>query len=61
MEPVEQSEHHVLVERIKSARAALRLAADLDTRNSLLDELGTATKELADLVLRHKGPLKSLD
>jgi hypothetical protein len=48
-----------LVERNKFIRASLHLATDPDTRNDLLDELGTATRELAELILRKEGRLRS--
>lgn len=51
--------HKALVERIKSIRASLHLSNDHDTRNKLLDELGAATRELAEVILHKDGRLKS--
>lgn len=48
-----------LVQRIKSARAALQTEADPEKRNTLLDQLGAATLELTELVLQKEGGLKS--
>ncbi|GEM_PF-3200373 len=48
-----------LVQRITAARAALRTAIDPETRNTLLDELGTATRQLAELIVQEEGSLKS--
>jgi len=59
MQPAPSPNYDVLVERIKSVRAALLVATDPTARNALLDELGAATKELAELVLLKKGRLKS--
>lgn len=51
--------HTALVQRITAARAALHSAVDPGTREILLDELGAATRELAELVLQKEGRLKS--
>ena len=59
MQPAISPAHNTLVERINSIRASLRLATDPDTRSALLDELGAATLELAELILQKKGRLKS--
>ena len=47
--------YSALVERIKFLRASLHLASDPDTRNKLLEELGAATKELAQIILEREG------
>lgn len=47
-----------LMQRMTAARAALH-AATPETRNALLDELGAATRELAELILEKEGRLKS--
>ncbi len=47
-----------LIQRIQSARAALKNATDLDTRNALLNELDAATRELTALILEKEGRLK---
>lgn len=54
-----KANYHDLVERIKSARAALHDATDPERHTAILDELGAATRELADLILRQEGRLKS--
>jgi hypothetical protein len=51
--------HGDLVRRIQSARAALHITTDPDKRNVLLEELGAATRELAELILEKEGRLKS--
>lgn len=48
-----------LVKRIAGARAALHSAVDPAAREILLDELGAATRDLAELVLQKEGRLKS--
>ena len=52
-------DHGKLVERIKSARAALRTITDPEQRNAILDELGAATLALANVILKKEGRLKS--
>ena len=59
MQPAFDSKHNALVQRIRSVRAALQGVADPDTRNTLLDQLGAATRELAELILKKEGWLKS--
>ena len=59
MQPALDSKHGALVQRIQYARAALQVTTDPDARNSLLDELGAATRELAELILQTEGRLKS--
>lgn len=59
MQPHFSPSHNALVERIKAIRASLHLATDPDQRNALLDELGAATRELAELILVKEGRLKS--
>jgi hypothetical protein len=51
--------HNELAQRIKSLRASFHIAADPEERNRLLDELGTATRELTELILRQEGRLRS--
>ena len=43
--------HSVLVQRIRSARAALRTSTDLRTRDALLAELAAAVQELVQTAL----------
>ena len=50
--------HIVLVQRIKSARAALHGAAGPDTRSKMFDELGAAPRQLAELILQARGPFE---
>jgi hypothetical protein len=52
-------QHTALVNRITATRAALHTATNPETRNMLLDELGAATRELAELILEKEGRLKS--
>jgi hypothetical protein len=59
MAPHESHTHDALVQRIRSVRAALHAATDVEARNGLLDELGAATKDLAELILHQEGRLKS--
>ena len=59
MQPSFSPMRSTLVERIKSIRASLHMATDPDQRNALLDELGAATRELAELILKKEGRLKS--
>lgn len=51
--------HVALVQRIKSVREALQAEVNPEKRNMLLDELGAATSELAELILKREGKLKS--
>ena len=46
--------HTSLVERIKFARASLRITTDLQKRKALLAELAAVTKELTDHMLEAK-------
>lgn len=48
-----------LAQRIIAARSALHSAADPEARDTQLDELGAATRELAELILKREGRLKS--
>lgn len=54
-----RKEHALLMERIKCAQAALKAAPDTIHRDALLDELGAATRELAELILQQQGRLRS--
>lgn len=51
--------YQALVKRIESARAELHTITDPDRRTEILDELGAATKALAELILQQKGRLRS--
>ncbi len=51
--------HVALVQRIKSVREALQAEVNPEKRNVRLDELGAATSELAELILKREGKLKS--
>ncbi len=53
------NKHIALVQRIKFLREALQAEVDPEKRNVLLDELGAATSELAELILKREGKLKS--
>lgn len=53
------NKHAALVQRIAAARAALHAATSPEARNMLLDELGAATRELAQLIVEKEGRLKS--
>lgn len=60
MNPTSFSDYYsVLAQRISAARAALQSDVDPGARNKLLDELGAATRELAQLILEKEGRLKS--
>ena len=59
MQPAPFPNHDALVERIRSIRASLHDTTNPDKRSTLLDELGVATRELAELILKKKGRLKS--
>lgn len=59
MEDSPSNKGTALVQRITATRAALQTAVDPGVRNTLLDELGAATRELAELILEKEGRLKS--
>ena len=54
-----KDKHRELVERITTLRAALHEASDPEARNAILEELGKATLELSDIILKQEGPLRS--
>ena len=57
--PSGSNRHADVVRRVHSARAALKTANDPEVRNTLLDELGAATRELTKLIVEKEGGLKS--
>ncbi len=50
MSPAPDDKYNAVVQRLRSARAALQSATDPETRNLVLEELGAATRELAELI-----------
>lgn len=56
---ISSPQHAALVQRITAARVGLESSVDADTRNTLLDELGAANRELTGLILEKEGRLKS--
>ena len=57
--PPAPSDYNAILERIKSARAALHAETNPDKRDRILDELGVATRKLAEFIVEKKGRLKS--
>lgn len=58
MSPAASDKYTAVVQRLRSARVAREGASDSDTRDLILDELGGATREFAELILEDEGRLK---